>query len=180
MKTRGFSTEWLLRADQSIRANRLLTRAAQGGADGRIRVREDCGFCSNSWRSRVQFEWFRLSRGWRARICGSSQLGLPTLLFFEEVSPRSSRIGMEPAVGKGWFFLPAPKSSHANVASRTASWKVVDAPRRATIQAERFNIRRLLPRPWSLRRGGHCARRPRDTSRLAAPVHTRRARGSAA
>ena len=26
--------EWLLRADQSIRANRLLTRAAQGGAGG--------------------------------------------------------------------------------------------------------------------------------------------------
>ena len=35
--------EWLLRADQSIRANRLLTRAAQGGG-GRIRVRGDCSF----------------------------------------------------------------------------------------------------------------------------------------
>ena len=44
--------EWLLRADQSIRANRLLTRAAQGGG-GRIRVRGDC---SDSGRSRVQFE----------------------------------------------------------------------------------------------------------------------------
>ena len=63
--------------------------------------------CSDSERSRVPFESFRLSRGlpgadlWK--VGASLQLGLPIFLSFEEVSPRSSRIVMEPAIGNSWF-----------------------------------------------------------------------------
>ena len=52
--------EWLLRADQSIRANRLLTRAAQAGADGWIGTRGKCSSRSDLEPLRRQCEWVRL------------------------------------------------------------------------------------------------------------------------
>ncbi len=63
--------DWLLRVDQSIRGNRLLTRAAQG--DGLIRLRGDCGFCSDSspkfWRKGQSPE---PRRGVNLQVCRAS------------------------------------------------------------------------------------------------------------